>query len=194
MRATHSASCNNIANKYGCVIERIYDNLSEQEALDLEEKTIKYYVYELGYSIALTKDFELRDRSNEKFLCNHTLGGEGIKGSHRMSDEEKEKRRNKMLGNNNIAKRKEVREKLSKHAKENNSFAIPEVVELIVKKQKERLNNPKVKKQRSRIISIAFPVWTMDRKLSCTDPCMTVKPTRTSTSSRLTFHSVFPTR
>ena len=145
----HNTYCRRIANKYGCIVERIYENLTEQQALDLEEQTIKYYVYNLGYSIALTNDFELRDRSNEKFLCNHTLGGEGSNGSHRMSDEEKEKRRQKFLGDNNIAKRKDVRKKLSQHAKENNSFAIPSVIEKIAKKNKERLNRPEIKKKRS---------------------------------------------
>lgn len=148
--AGHNNYCRNIANKYGCIIERIYENLTEQEALDLEEKTIKHYVYDLNYSIALDNDFELRDRSNEKFLCNHTLGGEGTIGTHRMSDKEKEKRRNKFLGDKNIAKRVDVREKLSKHAKENNSFARTDVKEKIAKKTKERLNDPKVKEQRSK--------------------------------------------
>ena len=146
----HNNYCKSVANKYGCIIERIYENLTEQQALDLEEQTIKHYVYDLGYSIALTNDFELRDRSNEKFLCNHTLGGEGSSGSRRMSNEEKEKRRNKMLGDNNIAKRQDIRKKLSQHAKENNSFAIPEVIERMAKKRKITLNKPEIKAERSR--------------------------------------------
>lgn len=148
--AGHNNYCRNIAKKYGCVVERIYENLTEQQALNLEEQTIKHYVYDLGYSIALDNDFELRDRSNEKFLCNHTLGGEGANGSHRMSDEEKEKRRNKWLGDNNIAKRDDVREKLSKHAKENNSYAIPEVIKRMAEKRKITLNKPEVKAERSK--------------------------------------------
>lgn len=148
--AGHNAYCQNVAKKYGCIIERIHQNLTEQQALDLEEQTINYYVNTLGYSIALTNDFELRDRTNEKFLCNHTLGGEGAHGSHRMSDKEKEKRRNKMLGDNNIAKREDVRKKLSQHAKENNSFAIPEVIEKISKKRKITLNKPEIKEKRSK--------------------------------------------
>lgn len=148
--AGHNKYCRNIANKYGCDVERIYENLTEQQALELEEKTIKYYVYDLGYSIALTNDFELRDRSNEKFLCNHTLGGDGTSGSHRMSNEEREKRRKRLLGDNNIAKRKDVREKLSKHARENNSFAKPEVIAKISEKRKAMLNNPEIKAERSK--------------------------------------------
>lgn len=145
----HNEYCKRIANKYGFIIERIKENLSEREALDLEIKTIDYYVNTLGYSIALNFGDEKRNRENEKFLCNHTLGGDTPNGHSRMSLEERQKRSEKWLGDKNIAKREDVREKISKHAKENNSFAKPEVIEKISKKTKERLNDPIVKKQRS---------------------------------------------
>ena len=146
---SHNKFCKNVANKYGYIIERIKENLSEQEALNLEIQTIDYYINVLGYSIALNYGDEARDRNNNKFLCNHTLGGDSPSGHHRMSLKERQKRSNNWLGDKNIAKRKDVREKLSKHAKENNSFAKPEVIEKITQKNIERLNNPRVKQQRS---------------------------------------------
>ena len=126
----HNQYCVNICDKYGVDIERIYENLTEEEALKLEKETIKYHVDELGYSIALDGK---RNRDNEKFLCNHTLGGEGVTGYCGISQEAREKKRQNFLGENNIAKRPEVRAKLSKHATENNSFCLPEVREKLSK-------------------------------------------------------------
>ena len=148
--AGHNQYCRNIANKYGCIIERIYENLTEKEALELEEKTINHYITNLGYSIALDNDSELRNRNNDKFLCNHTLGGDGSKGSHRMSDKERKKRSDKWKGNNNIAKRADVREKISQYAKQYNNYAQPKVIEKISKKRSETLNKPEVKEKRSK--------------------------------------------
>lgn len=130
----HNEYCVRICNKYGVNIEKIKENLSEEEALKLEKETISYYVNELGYSIALDNK---RDRKSEHFLCNHTLGGEGNIGCHRMSEEEREKRRQNLLGDKNIAKRPEVREKISKHARENNSFCKEDVKKKIRQKQAE---------------------------------------------------------
>lgn len=137
----HNQYCQNISNKYGFIIEKIKENISEEEALQLEKDTISYYVNDLGYSIALDNK---RNRDSEHFLCNHTLGGEGNYGCHRMSDEEREKRRQNFLGDKNIAKRPEIREKLSKHARENNSFCLEEV------KQKLKENH-RMKKEENRI-------------------------------------------
>lgn len=145
----HNNFCKNIANKYGYIIERIKENLSEQEALNLEVQTIDYYVNILGYSIALNYGDEERDRNNDKFLCNHTLGGDSPNGHHRMSLQERKRRSNNWLGDKNIAKRKDVREKLSKHAKENNTFARPEVIEMISEKRNKTIRNPIYRKQRS---------------------------------------------
>ena len=137
----HNQYCQNISNKYGFIIEKIKENISEEEALQLEKDTISYYINDLGYSIALENK---RNRNSEHFLCNHTLGGEGNYGCRRMSDEEREKRRQNLLGDKNIAKRPEVREKLSKHARENNSFCLEEV------KQKLKENN-RMKNEENRI-------------------------------------------
>ena len=52
----------NTYNKYGIIVEILYDNLSEQQALDLEVDTI-----------FVLKQF------NQK-LCNLTSGGEGVSG------------------------------------------------------------------------------------------------------------------
>lgn len=126
----HNNYCVNICEKYGVDIERVQENLTEQQALQLEKDLIKYYTEELGYSIALDGK---RDRSNDKFLCNHTLGGDGNFGYCGLSEEQRNIKRQKMLGENNIAKKEEVRQKLSDHAKKHNSFTLPEVREKLSK-------------------------------------------------------------
>ena len=143
----HNQYCVNICNKYGVDIERIYENLTEEEALRLEKETIRFYIDELGYSIALDGK---RDRDNKKFLCNHTLGGEGATGYCGISQELREKKRQNFLGENNIAKRPEVRAKLSKHATEHNSFCLPEVREKLSKNHRMK-NEEQVKIQSEKL-------------------------------------------
>ena len=62
---------NRIVNKYGYKITILYDNLTENEAIDLEINLInKYGRSDLGLGT----------------LCNHTNGGEGIKGYKHTED------------------------------------------------------------------------------------------------------------
>ena len=67
-----------ICNKVDCVVEIIKDNLTEDEALELEQKMIEQLTFEEGYSIELDqyKNFN-KDGSH---LVNMTYGGEGISG------------------------------------------------------------------------------------------------------------------
>lgn len=57
-------------------VKIIAENLSEQEALDLEKDTISNYLAE-GYGIDI---IGMRKSTNNKFLTNHTLGGDGSFG------------------------------------------------------------------------------------------------------------------
>ena len=61
----------NILNKTECVVEILYNNLTEEEALRIEQETIESLVFEEGYSI------EFDDEPNkEGHLVNCTFGGE----------------------------------------------------------------------------------------------------------------------
>ena len=78
---------NNISNIYGHAVVIIKDNLTEEEAFELERDTIEDYVFNLGYGI----DIEgYRDYSNNKYLTNMTWGGEGVSGIQ-LSEETKQK-------------------------------------------------------------------------------------------------------
>ena len=67
----------NIINKVDYKVEILYDNLTEQQALDLEKETIYNLVFNEGYGI----DIDGYRKPNEiKHLCNATFGGEGTSG------------------------------------------------------------------------------------------------------------------
>ena len=61
----------NIANKHGFSVEYVKCGLSEDEALELEIKTIKQY------------------RDNNLYLCNVSSGGEGASGCKRTESQKK---------------------------------------------------------------------------------------------------------
>lgn len=100
----------NIVNKYDVVCEIIKDNLTEDQAHEIECWLINELVFEYGYSI----DIE-NNRSREKgcHLVNCTWGGEGVSG-YKHTEEEK-----KMIGescklmweNENLRKDASVRSK-----------------------------------------------------------------------------------
>ena len=66
-----------ISNKYGHAVVIIKDNLTEQEAFELEQKTIEDYIFNVGYGIDIDG---YRDYSNDEYLTNCTFGGEGSSG------------------------------------------------------------------------------------------------------------------
>ena len=76
-------SCRNehhdrIVNKVGMKTRIIADNLSEEQAYDLERKTINHYVFDLGYGIDI---IGYNNNPNENgHLTNHTFGGDGSFG------------------------------------------------------------------------------------------------------------------
>lgn len=67
----------NIINSVDCVVEILYNNLTDKEALELECKTIEDLVFQEGYSI------EVKGNSSSNHYChlvNQTWGGEGASG------------------------------------------------------------------------------------------------------------------
>lgn len=67
-----------IVRKYGMKVNIIADSLSEDEAYKIEEQTITYYVFVLGYGIDI---IGYNNNSDEPgHLTNHTFGGDGSKG------------------------------------------------------------------------------------------------------------------
>lgn len=77
----------------------LYDNLTENEAFELEKNIIEQYVFEEGYGIKC-KNFDYV--SGEPYLVNATWGGEGASGL-KFSQETKNK-----LSENSKTKRKVV--------------------------------------------------------------------------------------
>lgn len=65
-----------VMNKYGMSVRIVKDGLTEQEAYDLERKTIENYVFNLGYGIDIDG---YRDDSSF-YLTNQNFGGRGNYG------------------------------------------------------------------------------------------------------------------
>lgn len=84
-RSTHFI---NILNKTECALEILYDNLTEQEALDYEMQVIDELLCEEGYTIEFDKDIDKNHQFNH--LVNCTLGGEGISG-YKYTEEQRKR-------------------------------------------------------------------------------------------------------
>lgn len=94
----------NILNKVDCAVEILYDNLTEEEAFQLEVDTIYDLVFNEGYSIEI-KGFE----KCEKHLVNCTWGGEGTCGLIiKQTQETIAKRVEKNTGQKRSEKQKET--------------------------------------------------------------------------------------
>ena len=92
---------NNISNRHGHAVLIIKDNLTEEEAFELERDTIEDYVFNLGYGIDIDG---YRDYSNNKYLTNMTFGGEGVSGMRHSKESKQrisEKCKGKRAGKNN---------------------------------------------------------------------------------------------
>ena len=101
----------NISNSYGHAVVIVKDNLTEEEAFELERDTIEDYVFTLGYGI----DIEgYKNRENDEFLTNLTFGGEGSSG-FKHSEETKRKISESHKG---IKLSEETKQKLSEANKE----------------------------------------------------------------------------
>lgn len=66
----------NIINSIPCAIEILYDNLTEEESLMIEQEVIEDLVFNEGY----TMEFDTEKNINGLHLINCTYGGEGISG------------------------------------------------------------------------------------------------------------------
>lgn len=97
-----------ILNKVECVVEILYDNLTEDEAFQLEVDTIYDLVFNEGYSIDIKG---IKKNANGCHLVNCTWGGEGTSGlSIKQSQETIDKRVAKNTGKKRT---KEQRKNLS---------------------------------------------------------------------------------
>ena len=74
----------NISNMYGHAVLIIKDNLTEEEAFELERDTIEDYVFNLGYGIDI-KGYDDYDHELPH-LTNCTWGGEGTSGMHHSKE------------------------------------------------------------------------------------------------------------
>lgn len=77
-----------ICKKYGYIVHIVKDNLSEQESFELERDLIEDYVFNLGYGIDILglNDY---DHNEDSYLTNLTMGGEGVSGRVKSSEERK---------------------------------------------------------------------------------------------------------
>lgn len=85
-----------IMNKHGMEVRIIKENLSENEAYDLERKTIQNYVFNCGYGI----DVDGYRNYSGFYLTNQNFGGEGNYGVQH-NEEWKKKHSEAMSGKNN---------------------------------------------------------------------------------------------
>ena len=105
---------NNISNRHGHAVLIIKDNLTEEEAFELERDTIEDYVFNLGYGIDIDG---YRDYSNNEYLTNMTFGGEGPSG-RKHSEEAKRKNSEAHKGKNNYFYGKQLSEEHKKKLSE----------------------------------------------------------------------------
>lgn len=75
---TRNAHHDRIVEKHGMRVNIIADSLNEDEAYKIEEQTICYYVFILGYGIDIIGYNNKKDEPGH--LTNHTFGGDGSNG------------------------------------------------------------------------------------------------------------------
>ena len=121
-KLTRNKHHDNISNKYGHAVVTIKNNLTEEEAFELERERIEYYVFTLGYGIDI-EGYE--NRENNEFLTNMTFGGEGLSGI-KFSEETKRKMSEAKRKMNEETKRKMSEAKKGKHLSEEHKLKISE--------------------------------------------------------------------
>ena len=110
----------NIINSVDCVVEILYNNLTDKEALELECKTIEDLVFQEGYSI------EVKGNSSSNHYChlvNQTWGGEGASGrvaKQTTKDKISKANKGKFIGENNPNYGKHLSEESKKRISEAN--------------------------------------------------------------------------
>ena len=110
----------NISNSYGHVVVIVKDNLTEEEAFELEKNTIEDYIFTFGYGIDIDG---YKNRENDEFLTNMTFGGEGVSGANKgkhLSEEHKKKLSESHKGKNNPFYGKHLSEEHKKKIGESN--------------------------------------------------------------------------
>lgn len=91
----------NIINNIDCVVEILYDNLTNDEALELEQKVIEDLVFNEGYSISIKGN---NCKNHRNHLVNQTWGGEGASGrivKQSTKDKISKANKGKFVGENN---------------------------------------------------------------------------------------------
>ena len=96
-RVSRNEHHDRISKKYGHAVVIIADNLTEEEAFNLERETIEDYVFNLGYGIDII-GFNNKEDYEIGHLTNCTWGGEGSSG-YNFSEDTKMKISNSLKGN-----------------------------------------------------------------------------------------------
>lgn len=91
-----------IVNKVPCHYEILKENMTENDAYELEKQTIQYYI-NLGYGI----DIEGYPRTKEFYLVNSTLGGDGTNG-YKYKEGAKAGKNNSFYGKHHTDETKEI--------------------------------------------------------------------------------------
>lgn len=102
-----------IVNKFDCCYEIIKNNLTEEEALQLEIDTIEDLVFNEGYDIEIPK--VCKDKERGHTLVNQTWGGDGTSGYSIKQSEETVTRR--VLKNTGKKRNEEQKNNLGKARK-----------------------------------------------------------------------------
>ena len=101
-----------ISNRHGHAVVIIKDNLTEEEAFELERDTIEDYVFNLGYGIDII-GFNNKEDNEIGHLTNCTWGGEGVSGIQ-LSEETKQRMSESHKGKHNS---EETKKKMSESKK-----------------------------------------------------------------------------
>lgn len=120
-----------IINSVPYKIEFLYENLTDEQALNFEVKTIHHLVFNEGYGI----DIEGYEKPYQtKRLCNATWGGEGCSG-HVHTEEWKQQQSERFSGENNPFYGKKHTEEARKKNKEKHIGVYP------TEETREKLSN-----------------------------------------------------
>lgn len=92
---------NRVVKSVGATVNIIKDNLTEEEAYDLEREVIENYVFNLGYGIDIIG--YNNNPSKKGHLTNHSFGGDGSSSGSVHTEEWKAEHSKRMIGENNPA-------------------------------------------------------------------------------------------
>ena len=144
----------NIYNKVECAVEILYDNLTEDEAFQLEVDTIYDLVFNEGYSIDIKG---IRKNTNGCHLVNCTWGGEGTSGlSIKQSQETIDKRVAKNTGKKRTEEQKNQISERQKGKKlsQNHKDKISKGLNNRSQEEKDKTNKQRSEKQGTAIYCI----------------------------------------